>query len=189
VDISDLEVIGGDRVREEQGLAIVEAHAVLPRITREDRDDRVLRRGAATHLLGVLFARREVQEVTTSRAQAAPCSAVSVAAAHAEVELLRRLSRLARVNLDRVSIQSADLAVDDLVARTITGLDGLCHFLLFDVLVELFTERVQDVLEVGVSELVDLYVELLRLVPKHVGEFAGQTLVIVVLAHGCSGAY
>ena len=88
-----------------------------------------------------------------------------------------------------MSVERADLAVDDLVAGTITGLDRLGHVLLFDVLVELLAERVQDILKVGVAELVDLYVELLRLVPKHVGEFAGQTLVVVVLAHGCSGAY
>jgi hypothetical protein len=188
VDVPYLEVLGRDGVGEVQGLSVVEAHPVLPRVACEDRDNGVLGRCAATHLDGVLLAPCEVQEATTSGAQTAPGRALCVAAAHPQVELLRRLAGLTRIDLDRVPVEGTDLAVDDLVPRTITGLDGLGNVLYFNVLVQLLAEGIEDILQICVAEFVDLHIELVRLVAEHVGEFAGQTLVGFVLAHGCMGA-
>jgi hypothetical protein len=77
-----------------------------------------------------------VEKAPTACVQSIPARAICVTASHAQVELLRRLRALSRVDLDRVPVECADLSINDLIARTVALFDRFCDVFNLDVLVE-----------------------------------------------------
>jgi hypothetical protein len=65
-DLTDLEMICRDRLRKEERFAVIKAHAVLPCVAGEDCDNCVLGRSSTSHLFGVIFARSEMEEASTT---------------------------------------------------------------------------------------------------------------------------
>ena len=172
--LEHLEVLGRDLLAQVQRAAVVEVGAFFPGVHGEHLQDRVLARRATSGLASVLGREREVQEATASAAQAVLLGALQVARVDADVQELRRLAGLARLDRDRVAVQRADLRAAQLVARTVAAFDGGEHIGGLHGLSEPLAERADHVVELSEAFLVELEVELLRLVAEHVGERAGD---------------
>lgn len=184
VHVADFEELGRDRIGQEQRTAVVEVDALFPRVAGAHRDHDVVVRGAAPGLDGVLGRQREVQESTATRAQSVATRAIGVGARHAHEQLGRRLRGLARLHVDRVTVERADLRALDLVTLAIAAEHRLAHVDLVDGFAQALVEGADHVVHLSEPELVDLEVELLRLVAEHVGERAGDAFDQGGMGHG-----
>lgn len=181
---ADDQELGRNRIRQEQRAAIVEVDALFPRVPGANRDHDVVVRGATTGFDRVLGSEREVQEAAPTGAQPVTASAIRIAARNTDEQLGGRLRGFAGLDLDRVSVQRADLRAFDLVALAITAEHGVAHVHLVDGLTEALVQRAHDVVDLRVTEFVDLEVEFLRLVTEHVGERAGDAFDQSGMRHG-----
>jgi hypothetical protein len=182
--LTEFEILGRDRIRQEQRAPIVEVDPLFPGVHRVDGDHDVLDAGAAAGFDRVIRGQREVQEAAATGAQAEAAGAVRVLARNPDEELRRRFGRLTRLHFDRVPVERADLLALDFVALTIPGGHGRLHILLVDGLAQAFVERAHHVVDFGEPELVHLEIELLRLVAEHVGERAGDAFDQCRMGHG-----
>jgi len=182
--VADLDHLRRDLVREPQRGAVVEVHAVLPRVESTDLEHRVLARRASTGLGSVGRRQSEVQEAAPARAQAVALRALDVARRDAEIEELGRLAVGAGLDRDRVAVQRADAIADDFVARTITRFDRVEHVGFLDRLTQALVEGADHVSHVREAVGVDFEVELLRPVAQHESQGTGDPLDAVVRGHG-----
>ena len=174
--LADLQEFGRDLAGEEQRLAIVEVDALLPRVEGVHRDHDVVATGAAAGFLRVLGRQREVQEAPAPAAQAVLHRAIGIASGDADVQELRRARRLAGLDVDRVAVQRAHTASDDLVARAVAGVDRLVEVGEGHGLAQALVQGLHDALGISEAVGVQLEVELLRLVTQHVREGTGDAL-------------
>ena len=177
LNLADLEELTGDLVRQEEGAAVIELGALVESLAGEDRHHGVVAGDTAPRLPRLLLGSSEVKERASAAPQAAVLGPGGVTTPDADEELVRRLGGLTGVDLDRVPVQGADLAVLDLVPRSIAGLDGLGHVLLLHRGARTLLKSVDHVLEVPPAEAVEFEVELLRLVTEHEGESARDSFV------------
>ncbi len=184
VHFAHVQEFSRDRIRQEQRTAVVEVDACFPRIAGADRDHHVVVCGAPTGFDRVLGRERQVQETPPTCAQSVATRAIGIAARDTDEQLGRRLGGLAGLDLDRVSVQRADLRAFDLVALTIAAEDCVAHVHLVDRFTEAFVQRAHHVVDFGVSELVDGEVEFLRLVAEHVSERASDAFDQSGMRHG-----
>jgi len=153
---------------------VEEVDSVLPRIQGVDAKDGVLARSATACLARVLQVERQVEEAAPASPQSKLLGAPQVAGVHADVQELGRPRGFTGLDLDRVSVERTDLAVANLVARSVASFDGGFDIRLIDRLAQALLERADDVRHGTEAVAVEFEVELLRLVPKHVRERAGD---------------
>lgn len=180
----ELQVLRRDRIRQEERDAVVEVDPLFPRIECTHGQDREVVRRAARRFERVVGAQREVQVTTPARAQPVTQCALRVGARDTDEQELGRLARLASLDVDRVTVERADDVVLDLVSDAIARFDRVADVVGLDRLAQPLVQRVHDVLHGRVAVLVELEIELLRLVAQHVGEGASDAFDQGRVRHG-----
>jgi hypothetical protein len=189
VQVPHLEKVRWNGIGEKERLAVVEVDPFLPSVERVHRDHDVVARTPPPGLERVVWSERKMQEATSPRAQSVAPRALGVRARDAHEQQGRRPRRLARLHLDRVSVESAYPLVQDFVANAVSGRDRGSDVLLLDGLPQAFVQGLDDIVEFGVAELVELEIELLRLMAQHVSEGAGDAFDQSGMGHDSEGRW
>ena len=156
---------------------VIEIDTVFPGVARQDTDHRIAPIQATANLPGLLLGEGQVNVRTTHTFKAVTLNVGHIPATHSGKQLVRRFVRFPGIHLDRVAIKGANAAILDLVSCTVGPSQGLVHVFLFNRLAEPLIEGPNNIVQVTPAELVEFQIEFFRLVPEHVCQRTGQTLV------------
>ena len=185
MDLAHLDEVHADVLCQEQGLPVVELGTALHRLGRVNLDDGVLGCCAPAHFLRFFVGKRQVQERATTAAKSILFGTTCVPTTDTHIQELGRFGALARVYREGVSIEGANAPVLDGVAAASSGVEGLVNVRLLDVLTQTITQGVDDLAQISSPTAVQVQIEFLGTMPKHVGQGTGDSFGQGTLGHGC----